>query len=156
MKKKIVTLYLAHNTEERFFVKNFIQPALEKEGIRVINPFLNRKDASIFFEEKYRSNKNLMKLVTREQKRFSPKKIVSMEVAMLNHADGLIAYMPYPGVGTSMEILTNSKVLKRGAKKTFIFTPNHYLLKHPWLQMYATPSDDLKQLIKIIKKQFKV
>jgi len=148
-------LYLAHPVKERFHVRDKIQPLLEAAGIEIINPFMYNGREKIFFNEEYRDN--LMKLEENEQKEYDHNHIVETELEMIKNCDGIIAYLPYEGIGTSMELFFNSVVLGRGVERTFVFVDwrdeeSHYIVKHPWLLTFTTVSEHLKELLEKIEK----
>lgn len=149
-------LYLAHPTEDRYMIKEFLQPELEGQGHVIKNPFIELGREDIFYSKE---KKAIYDMVTEEQKHDSPATIVGHELMIIDECDGLFAYInpDLPSVGVSMEIFYNSSVLRRGKQKTFVFVdttnPKEYLLHHPWLKTFAIVSNDPTVLFELMGKQ---
>lgn len=124
--------YIAHPITERAYVKELCKK-LQSIGIETINPFY-LPDGS------WRPERPEIKLI--DEGKLDPyyirtkkkaKEIVESDLRKIEEADGLIAYLNRPGVGTPMEIFYSSRVLH---KPTFVITEKLYY--HAWVMALAT------------------
>ena len=137
-------VYLSHPLAERFYVRDVLQPRLEKAGLRIINPFLERPNSEAIFQKG-----DILSIIKAEAKTATGEEIVEHELALIQAADKLFAYLPYPSVGTVMETYHHSKVLERGKENTLVWTPQttNVLRYHPWLNTIATVDTNSYNLV---------
>jgi nucleoside 2-deoxyribosyltransferase len=124
------TIYLAHPIETRFKLLKFNYKLESKYPIRLVSPFYEtyRQEihtldtlTSVAKKNKYR------KSWTVEQKQH----IVLLDLKLIDECDSILAYVPYPTIGTSMEIQR-----AYDTKKTIYIISNN--TTHPWLINHAT------------------
>jgi len=120
-------VYLAHSLGTRHHVKDVIQPALEKAGISIFNPFADRPylyelDSSLEREV----------LLANEKNKHTSEMIVEGDLNDVNESDALIAYVTKPSFGMAMEIFEASR---NSSMQVWVLfeDPDNDLNFHPWL-----------------------
>lgn len=124
--------YIAHSIAERDYVKEMCK-RLQEIGVETINPFY-LPDGS------WRPERPEIKKI--DEGKLDPyyirtrKKAIEIVEADLRHieeADGVIAYLKSPSVGTSMEVFYCSRILH---KPVYVITERLY--NHAWIMALAT------------------
>lgn len=122
--------YLAHPINMRHKIRDELQKPLQELGYAVRNPFYG-EDLKPRHPRVAKIDEGIWKPYD-----FGPKmsqEIVESDLNDINSVDSVIAYLPQPGIGTSMELFYASHVTK---KYTFVATAKDYL-RHPWVQTYG-------------------
>lgn len=143
--------YIAHSVIERESVKG-VCIKLQAIGIDTMNPFY-QPDGSWRPERPEIKKIDEGKLDPYYIKNKSKASgIVEADLRLIEVADGVIAFLKSPSVGTSMEIFFCSYILH---KPTFVITEKAF--KHAWIMALATERfKNLDDFIKWYKHQYPV
>lgn len=133
-------VYLAHSFELRKEVRDKIQPILEKNKFKVINPFYTKSKKPKGDQVKIADKLESQGLNPREVAEWVAivkglsEKIVKEDLSNIDRADCVIAVMHENSIGTICEI-AYAGIVKN--KPVFLITENKRIANHPWL-VYAT------------------
>ena len=116
----IKTVYLAHGFEECQVIAREIQADLTRNGVVVLNPF-DRSEQPLY---------NQMVADGVDFNKEVSKKIVMVDLSMIDIADGMVAIPGKTSIGTHMEIFYASHVWR---KPVFLLWLHKSTYKHPWL-----------------------
>ena len=120
--------YLAHPFDSRHEVRDKLQVPLQDLGVSVANPFYNenltpRQDVA-------RIEAGFISKFDLEER--DSDRVVEADLEAIRNCRMLLAYIPAPGIGTSMEIFYASYVL---SIMTFVITDKY--AGHPWINKLA-------------------
>jgi len=121
MPRRRISLYLSHPIWEREWIRN-VEKKLERElKVVFVNPFYDipRTDIESINEGK----------ISPYGRKREYKTIVERDLETIDEVDGLLAFLPYPTIGVSMEIFYAGYILK---KPVFVITESQAL--HPWVR----------------------
>jgi len=126
--RRRLKIYLSHPLGLRHEIKEWAKELEEELHVRIYNPVYNvrarkRIDISLF-------DRGKLKPYSVEEKRKS-EEIVERNLEAIRNCDVIIAVLPYPSMGITMEIFYSGYVLQ---KPTLVLT---YLRGHPWLNTVA-------------------
>jgi nucleoside 2-deoxyribosyltransferase len=141
--RRRLKIYLSHPPDLRHEIKEWTKELEEKLHVRIYNPFYNvrarkRKGIALFDRGKLRP-------YSMEEKRKS-EEIVERNLEAIRNCDVLIAVLPYPSIGTIMEIFYSGYVLQ---KPTLVLA---YLKGHPWLNAVARIYNTRKEVVNEIRR----
>lgn len=133
----MIDFYLAHPMNKRHKVRDELQKPLQELGYVVKNPF---------YDEDLQPRQDVADIDAGRVKPYDSlpsraKDIVQGDLAAIDEAESIIAYLPKPGIGTSMELFYASHVKN---KYTFVATGKDYL-RHPWIQTYSSVLNETLQ-----------
>lgn len=130
MAKKLM-LYVAHPIETRFKIMELIETLEKKYPIRLISPFyeITRKEIQIL--DGLKTKKEIKDYKNKWTKKIKHN-IVKLDLKLIDECDGILAYIPYPTIGTSMEIQY------AWDKKKIIYTVAQKYAEHPWIENHST------------------
>ena len=144
--------YFSHPFPERHDCKELEEQIEKKYNVKLYNPFyetwkdyvsaLKKLDKnqipSSEFEKLFRNGK-------------VSKKIVEWDMERITNSDGIIAVLPYPSIGCSMEIFYAAYVLK---KPVVVWSPNpiYGFDKHPWLLYFAKVAKTKEDFLKLVEE----
>jgi len=156
MPKRLASFYVAHNVNDRHYVRDIVCPALHKAKFGTLNPF-------------YTQQGRPMKLGQEDVEAYdrgigSPyditdlkmaSKIVMTDLGKIDKSDGIIALIKKASFGCGMEIFYCAFVL---GKPVYIVCRSKYK-GHPWLTHLTNISDGfivpkLEILIMELKKKY--
>jgi len=173
-KKINPVFYIAHTFGERFFVRDELIPALQKLGIKTINPFYeadggwkeNRPEVKLADELEHGGGieaEKTLKFIRQIKANYL--NIVNTDLNLIREADGLVAYMPESSTGTTCELWSCGGIFKWLAeigypipeflnKPVYLITSSRRLFSHPWIR-YSTVKvfRNKTSLIKYLKKE---
>ena len=141
--RRRLKIYLSHPLDLRHEIKEWTKELEEKLHVRVYNPFYNvrarkRIDIALF-------DRGNLKPYSMEEQRKS-EKMVERNLEEIRKCDALIAVLPYPSLGTIMEIFYSGYVLQ---KPTLVQT---YLEGHPWLNAVAKIYNTREEIVNEIRR----
>jgi len=130
--KKPITLYLAHPVEMRHYALERLREYEKIYNIKIVSPFYEIYRKEILILDSLKTKKEMVqykKTWTRAMK----KKIVEIDLELIRECDGVLAYIPYPTIGTSMEIQFAHDI----KKPIYIISRKRYS-DHAWISTYKT------------------
>jgi len=117
-------IYLSHPPDLRREIREWVKELEKRLHVRIWIPFhTEARDIALLERRKLRP-------YSKEEIRKS-KKIVEANLKAIKKCDVLIAVLPYPSIGVTMEIFYSGYVLQ---KPTLVLT---YMKSHPWLNVVA-------------------
>ena len=141
--RRRLKIYLSHPLGLRHEIIEWAKELEEKLHVRIYNPFYDvrahkRKGITLF-------DRGKLKPYSMEEQRKS-EKMVERNLEAIRNCDVLIAVLPYPSIGTIMEIFYSGHVLQ---KPTLVIT---YLEGHPWLNAVARIYNTRKEIVNEIRR----
>jgi len=116
------TVYLAHKFEQRPLGLN-VQLELERNGIKVVNPFDRPEQKQ--YDEEIKKGGDFEKYAG---------EVVNGDLDKINKVDGVAALLFPNAIGTVMEIFYAGRDLKI---PVFTWVTYDMLYKHPWIYHYS-------------------
>jgi len=146
LRRKRIKIYLAHPLGSRHEIRKWEKQLERKYKINLHNPFYDNKREDINYLDR-----GMIEPYSVERIRKS-KEIVKADLDAIFKSDALIAILPYPSIGVSMEIFYAATVCDI---PVFILTS---IRGHPWLnamgKIYRTRKG-IENAIKRLKKGLK-
>jgi hypothetical protein len=128
-------IYLAHpGTESSRAYGKVLQAVMEKEGYKVYNPFSTGKGLEM--HKKLRSGDTSLELA---------RQIVHEDLQAIRDSNVIVAFMPEPSIGTSMEIFWANCIIDM---PIIILTD----MVHPWLMCSGQIVKTTEELLEELKK----
>jgi len=148
-----LNFYLAHPFPERASIREWELELEKKLDIDLYNPFFDGWESTTVeeYNNKAKSTEEFSKFIREHSSR-----IVTSDLDAIEKADGMIAYLPYPSIGVSMEVFYCGWILKN---PTLIYQPSYIYGKyerHPWLlecgRLYKTEYGLIRGIKRIKRK----
>ena len=134
-----LTIYLAHpGTSEVKTEAKLLQKQLEDRGYKVLNPF-DMDEHSRYLTRFWDTHPEV-----RKDKKLA-EEIVSKDLKAIDKSDVLVAYVPSPGIGTSMEIFYAKHIRKI---PVYILTD----IVSPWLMNHGKVVSSVLKLLEVLKR----
>jgi len=141
--RRRLKIYLSHPLTLRHEIKEWIKQLEKNLNVRICNPFYNvrtRKRIGVTLFDR----RNLKPYSEREQGK--SEKMVERNLEAIRNCDVLIALLPYPSIGTVMEVFYSGYVLQ---KPTLVLT---YLESHPWLSTVARIYNTREEIVNELRR----
>ena len=121
--------YLAHPISKRHLIRDELQRPLQELGYVVKNPFYDEDFQPRQDVDDIDAGRAVLYDITPARAR----QIVKGDLDAIDSAESIIVYLPWPSIGTSMELFYASHVKN---KYSLTVTTNDLKL-HPWIETYS-------------------
>jgi len=139
--KRRLRIYLSHPPGLRHEIREWINELEKRLHVRIHNPFYDKKTRTNITL----LNRGTIKPYSTIEKRKS-EKMVEINLKEIKNCDILLAVLPYPSIGTIMEVFYSGYILQ---KPTLVLT---YMKGHPWLNTVARIYNTRKGIVNEIRR----
>jgi nucleoside 2-deoxyribosyltransferase len=128
--KKLV-LYIAHPIETRHKMIEIKERLERNYPVRLVSPFYEIARKEIKILDSLKTKKEICIYKQQWTKKIK-RDIVELDLKLIDECDGILAYVPYPTIGTSMEIQYAKD------KNKLVYTIAKKYADHPWIVNNST------------------